>query len=160
MKSVIERINSETPDKIVSDIKEMRKKIGVNISPELNQIDLKKSNGGLTDSEYTTHILILKNPGIVKKIHGKTIYDSSDLISGKIISVTDLDKLKVCYYFLKRIMILNQLFFNANGSKLSLDEEHLLPLAKFMKIKSTGELRKKIDECLKTNRELFSKYTQ
>jgi len=156
IKSALERINSEKSNTILSEMKDMRKKNIPDLSPEFHTIDLKKSNGGLTDVEYIIHYLILRQPQLVRLVLGRSFIAAMQLVKDEFNS--DLEKLKVCYYFLKQIMILNQLFFNASGSKISTDENHLLPLVEFLKFNSSADLQKRIDESMKTVRTLTNKY--
>jgi len=158
MNSAIERITSEKSKTILSEMKDMRKKIIPDLSPEFHTIDLKKSSGGLTDVEYLIHYLILSDPQLVKLAYGKPFINTMEIVKNKFKPCIDLEKLSDCYYFLKQIMILNQLFFSASGTKILTDEEHILPLVQFLKIKSTADLRKSIDESMKTIRALTNKY--
>jgi hypothetical protein len=158
MNSAIERITSEKSKTILSEMKDMRKKIIPDLSPEFHTIDLKKSSGGLADVEYLIHYLILSDPQLVKLAYGKPFLKTMEIVKNKFKPGIDLANLKDCYYFLKQIIILNQLFFSASGAKRLTDEEHILPLAQFLKIKSSADLIKRIDETMKTILALSNKY--
>jgi glutamine synthetase adenylyltransferase len=136
----------------------MRKKSTPDFSRDLHLLDLKKSGGGLTDVEYLIHYLLLSDPQSVKLVYGKPFIKTMEIVKNKFKPGIDLANLKDCYYFLKQVLILNQIFFNAIGSKISADEEILLPLVQFLKIKSTADLKKRIDETMKTIRALTNKY--
>jgi len=158
MNSAIERITSEKSKTILSEMKDMRKKIIPDLSPEFHTIDLKKSSGGLTDVEYLIHYLILSDPQLVRLAYGKPFIKTMEIVKNIFKPGIDLEKLSDCCYFLKQIIILNQLFFSASGTKILTDEEHILPLVQFLKIKSTADLIKRIDETMKTIRSLSNKY--
>ena len=152
------RLKSEKRITIAHDIKEMRKKLyPANLGGRLSMLNLKKSPGGLVDSEFILQNLALTSIKNFSIIAGQDVRIVSRL-SENDINPTDSDALLRNYSFLKRLDSLNQVIFNATTSILPSDKKKLTMLSHRMNLENAESLQHNLNEVMKSNKFLLQKY--
>jgi glutamine synthetase adenylyltransferase len=140
---------------LLKGITEVRSKSVSSFPAELNLIDLKKNSGGLIDIEYIAHYLLLSAKDSLQNLIGNSIPAILQNLKG---NKKVLIELSDNYIFLKKLEIFNQLAFNSSSSKISDDEHKYRKLAGLLKINDGKELKSKLNQVFKINRESVSKF--
>ena len=152
------RLKTEKSRTIANEIKEMRKKLyPANLGSKMSMLNLKKSPGGLVDSEFVIQYLALLSINNFSKIAGKGVKIIANLSVNEIDS-SDSETLLKNYSFLKRLDFLNQVVFNATTSILPSDKKKISMLSKQMGFDDPEIFRVSLNEVMKSNKILFQKY--
>lgn len=158
LESLQTRLAMESKSLVTNEIKEMRKKLGpANIGVRNHLLNIKKSTGGLVDSDFVLQYLALTSGTAFSKFAGKGLKLTSTL-SKKYFAENDAINLHRNFSFLKRLDFLNQIMFNVSTAILPSDKKKLAMLAKQMDFKNTEMLRQSLNEVMKSNKLLFQKY--
>ena len=158
LESLKTRLKSEKRSTIANEIKEMRKKLyPANLGGRLSMLNLKKSPGGLVDSEFILQNLALASIKNFSIIAGQGVRIVSTL-SENDINPTDSDALLHNYSFLKRLDFLNQVIFNATTSILPSEKKKLTMFSRRMNLENTESLQHNLNEVMKSNKFLLQKY--
>jgi glutamate-ammonia-ligase adenylyltransferase len=158
LESLQTRLAMESKSLITNEIKEMRKKLSpANIGGGTHLLNIKKSTGGLVDSDFVLQYLALTSGTAFAKFAGKGLKLTSAL-SKKYFSENDSNNLQRNFSFLKRLDFLNQIMFNASTAILPSDKKKLAMLAKQMDYENTETFRHSLNEVMKSNKLLFQKY--
>lgn len=158
LQSLKQRVGNEKRSTIISEMKEMRRKLyPADLGSKMTLSNLKKSSGGLIDIEFIVQYLSLLSTDNFSLAAGKGVKIIADL-SEKDISQTDSDALLKNYSFLKRLDILNQVIFHASTSLLPSDKKKIAMLSKQMKFDSADLFMQSLNEVIKSNKFLFQKY--
>ena len=152
------RIENEKRSSIVSEMKEMRRKIyPADLGGKMTLSNLKKSSGGLIDIEFIVQYLALLSRENFSYAAGKGVKIITGL-SEKEISKADSEMLLRNYSFLKRLDVLNQVIFHASTSLVPSDKKKLTMLSKQMKFENVESFQQTLNEVMKSNKFLFQKY--
>jgi glutamate-ammonia-ligase adenylyltransferase len=156
--SLRKRIENEKRSSIVSEIKEMRKKLHPSdLGGKLSLSNLKKSSGGLIDIEFIVQFLALLSGDNFSLAAGKGV-NAVTAFSEVQISKDDSKSLLENYGFLKRLDLLNQVIFHTSTSLLPSDKKKLTMLAKQMQFESVESFQNRFNEVMKSNKFLYQKY--
>ena len=154
MNSILNRIDSFEKEKIMLDVIDMRKKLyPKDISAVANIFNLKRGIGGLVDIEFTAQFFMLLNKSLFLQCRGKNIANILDKLN-----FDELNKIKENYYFLRKVLLLNQSCFNVSTSHISLEKNKLDNFSKLLDFKSGNDLQLFINQIIKENSSFFSKY--
>lgn len=152
--SILSRIDSFEKEKIMFDIFDMRKKLyPKDISTVANVFNLKRGNGGLVDIEFTVQYFMLLNKSLFIECQGK---NNAKILEK--LNFTELNKIKENYYFLRKVLLLNQSCYNVSTSHISLEKNKLDNFSKLLEFKSGKDLQLFINQIIKENSTFFSKY--
>ncbi len=158
LESLKSRLEKEKKITIAKEIKEMRRNLyPANLGGKMSMLNLKKSAGGLIDIEFVVQFLALLSSENFVKAVGKGTRIILKL-SVKHISQNDSDLLLNNYSFLKRLVLLNQVIFNATTSIMPSDKKKLAMLAQQMNFKTVEAFQQNLNEVMKSNKLLFQKY--
>ena len=153
MNSILIRIDSFEKEKIKFDILEMRKKLyPKDISAVANVFNLKKGNGGLADIEFTVQYFLLRNKTLFIECHGK---NNAQILEK--LNFSEKNKIKENYFFLRKLLLLNQTCFNVSTSHISLEKNKFDIFSKLLDFKSANDLQLFINQIIKENSAFFSK---
>ncbi len=158
-RAVIKRITNEKPDRIKSELMEMRKKMLPAAGGFTGMLNIKKNSGGITDIEFILQYFILCNPHLFQKFRAKNI---KAIIKGLVRlnpeTGNPLSQLVMNHQFLKSLILLNQNIFHQSSSIIIKDEFKFAKLAKRMGYKSELSLEKKLHQVMKDTSYLFTKF--
>ena len=144
-KSLFERIKNGNKESIKKELIEMRKKLYPRtISLDRYTFNLKKSRGGITDIEFILQYLMLIDFELYKKCIGNSTLKNIKTVSGKNSKLTELNKLKDSFSFLKKIELLNQNIFNITLPNIVEDEKKFTIFADRLGLKNKDEFFKRI----------------
>jgi glutamate-ammonia-ligase adenylyltransferase len=150
------RIESETTDRIKSEMFLMYKKIISQSGLQFSKFDLKKSSGCLIDLEFIVQYLILTSPNYFKICSGKNLKKNFELLTD-VIAKTKLEiSLGMNYILLKELQILIQTMFNISNSKIPSAENELTLLEYFFSKSRSDNFKVVLDRITKENHQLFN----
>ena len=161
VKTAAERIAKEDKEKIRKDIIDMRRKLyPKDISTVTNVFSIKKSRGGISDLEFVLQIFMLKDEKLFLKSFGKETMEIISILFKENLKITELEKVKLNFLFLKKVILMNQTVFNISTSLLSLEKNKLDILSKQMEFKSSDEFNLYLSNVIKENFHFFEKYAE
>ncbi len=159
VKTAAERIAKEDKEKIRKDIIDMRRKLyPKDISTVTNVFSIKKSRGGISDLEFVLQIFMLKDEKLFLKSFGKETTEIISILFKENLKIPELEKVKLNFLFLKKVMLMNQTVFNISTSLLSFEKNKLDILSKQMEFKSSDEFNLYLSNVIKENFHFFEKY--
>lgn len=150
------RIESETTDRIKSEMFLMYKKIISQSFSQYSRFDLKKSSGCLIDLEFIVQYLILTNPNYFKICSGKNLRKNIELLSHKIPKTKLEISLDMNYILLKELQILVQTMFSISYSKIPSAEIEQKLLESFFSKYRSDNFKVVLDRITKENHLLFN----
>lgn len=150
------RIESETANRIKSEMLLMYKKIISQSSSQFSRFDLKKSSGSLMDLEFIVQYLILINPNYFKICSGKGLRNSFEILTRVIPKTKVKISAEMNYIFLKEFQILVQTMFNVSNSKIPADENERNLLESFFSKYRSDNFKVELDRITKENHLLFN----
>jgi glutamate-ammonia-ligase adenylyltransferase len=147
--AVAERIVALDKEKTRVELSELRKKtearpLGVGAA----RLNLRKGVGGLADAEIVAHLALLDDPDRYRELRAVPLETILTEAPG------DYDDAARAVATLKAIDLHNERLFNASGSRLPTDERRLEEIAEAVSAGSAEELRRTINDAMKTIREL------
>jgi glutamine synthetase adenylyltransferase len=152
--SFLERISQLTKQEVTKGISEMRSKSLSSYPVEMNLVDLKKNPGGLSDIEYITHYILLKEENRNISLIAKSIPEILKYFKS---NKKVLNELADNYIFIKKLEIFNQIAFSTSSSKISGEDKKFDKLARFFDFESGASLKIKLNSVLQFNRESYTK---
>ncbi|MGE5680468.1 MAG: hypothetical protein ACM34K_06255 [Bacillota bacterium] len=146
-------------EKLKADILEMRKKIDkqVQSSPQSNFqgfFNVKKSRGGITDIEFALQFIILSEPGVFHKTHGKSTLKNLNFLLDFSEKFHSFVALKNGFSFLKSIELQLQILFNITTSVLPLDAARRQILSNVLGFADQKEFEAALLKITKINKDL------
>ncbi len=159
VKTAAERIAKEDKEKMRKDIIDMRRKIyPKDISTVTNVFSIKKSRGGISDLEFVLQIFMLKDEKLFLKSFGKETMEIISILFKENLKIPELEKVKLNFLFLKKVILMNQTVFNISTSLLSFEKNKLDILSKQLEFKSSDEFHLFLSNVIKQNSHFFEKY--
>ncbi|MHB8853474.1 MAG: [protein-PII] uridylyltransferase family protein [Ignavibacteriaceae bacterium] len=159
VKTAAERIAKEEKEKIRKDIIDMRRKLyPKDISTVTNVFSVKKSRGGISDLEFVLQIFMLKDEKLFLKSFGKETMEIISILFKENLKIPELEKVKLNFLFLKKVILMNQTVFNISTSLLSFEKNKLDILSKQLEFKSSDEFHLFLSNVIKQNSHFFEKY--
>jgi glutamate-ammonia-ligase adenylyltransferase len=159
LKTIVKKVEGLKEQNIKSDILDMRKRLTPHYNTSMvNNFDIKKSGGGLTDIEFLIQYILLSNKYYYSKYAGKRVDQIVPLLIESDSTYRDLHDLVNNFLFLKKLGLLNQVIFNSTSSAIVLNDEKVSALAKKMNFNSEEDFRKYFSKIIKLNKLIFEKY--
>jgi [glutamine synthetase] adenylyltransferase / [glutamine synthetase]-adenylyl-L-tyrosine phosphorylase len=156
-KSAIESGERFGKDDIKQELTKMRNKINVKIRSGLfDSFDFKKTEGALSDIDFTVQYFYLINPDLFHDSIGTSMIEKFTMIKGKL-KKRDLDLLIVGFKFYKSVEIFNQLIFNVSVSKVYLDDNKTKTISVKMKLGTIKEFRSALKTHSSNVKSIYSK---
>ena len=157
--SVAKRLKTEDPDKIKSDLKEMRRKLMPAGGGFQDMINLKKNSGGLTDIEFISQYLILCNPHLYNKCRSKNVNKIFNVLSKEMPEYNDDFKTLINNHLFIKSLILNyQNIFHHTSSIITRNDVRFAKLENKMSINKDESLENTIYRIMKNNSSLYTKF--
>ncbi len=158
-KAVLKRLKQQDPEKIRSDLKEMRRKIIPSGGGVQGIINLKKSGGGLTDIEFISQYLILCSPDLYNKVRSMSMNRTLNLLAKQMPEYDiDLQLLINNHRFLKSLALNYQNIFHQTSSIITKNDVRFGKLEKKMSLSPGESLEVKLNNVMHKNSFLYTKF--
>ncbi len=158
-RAVVRRLKSENEQKIRSELKEMRRKLLPAGGTLQGMINLKKSNGGLTDIEFISQYLILCNPLSYNKLRSKDINKTLTVLAKQMPQYeNDLKMLINNHRFLKSFILNYQDIFHQTSSIITRKDVRFAKMEKKMSLNENDSLENKLFRVINQNSALYTKF--
>lgn len=154
IQSFISRISAIDAKTLKNEIIQMHNKL---ITTEATGFNIKRSKGGLIETDFIVSYLILKNIHQLKFLTGKNIFDKLEALNS-VISKTDAKTIKQNYIFLKTVELNSQHILDTRTAKLPTDKIQLHKLSLLSGFADIDSFVAHFNEITLSNISLFKKY--